>query len=130
MGHNGAVLTRIDRNLASRPGERLAYDFDAVLLIFVLGLNTNLTGGFYAEMGNSVFEAGHTALSYYGAGTRRVAAPPLSFDAARCDRILSSDATAFNHTPARRFQRGINVFGSVPSVTGSMMVIIILAPQF
>ena len=31
-----AVFARIDRDLASRPGERLAHDVDAVLLIVVL----------------------------------------------------------------------------------------------
>ena len=50
---------------------RALYDL-AVQEISRLRPNTNLTAGFYAEMGNSVFEAGYTALSYYGAGTCRV----------------------------------------------------------
>src|SRR5450631_505490 len=34
---DGAVLARVDRNLARRPGERLAHDLDAGLLVIVLG---------------------------------------------------------------------------------------------
>src|SRR6202022_1968450 len=34
---DGAVLARVDRDLASRPGERLAHDLDAGLLVVVLG---------------------------------------------------------------------------------------------
>src|SRR5260370_191500 len=34
---DGAVFARVDRDLASRPGQRLAYDLDAGLLVVVLG---------------------------------------------------------------------------------------------
>src|ERR1700730_11380860 len=34
---DGAVLARVDRDLATRPGERLAHDLDAGLLVVVLG---------------------------------------------------------------------------------------------
>src|SRR6185295_11047511 len=34
---NGTVLARVDRDLAGRPGQRLAHDLDAGLLVIVLG---------------------------------------------------------------------------------------------
>src|SRR6478735_1960268 len=34
---NGTVLARVDRDLAGRPGQRLAHDLDAGLLVVVLG---------------------------------------------------------------------------------------------
>ena len=53
--------------------ERLRALYDAAVhQLSELRPNTNLTTGFYATMGNSVFEAGCTALSYYCAGTQRV----------------------------------------------------------
>jgi hypothetical protein len=53
--------------------ERLRALYDAAIQeLSQLRPNTNLTSGFYATMGNSVFEAGYTALSYYCAGTCRV----------------------------------------------------------
>lgn len=42
----------------------------------------------------------------------RFAAPPLTFDATRRNRILAPDAAALNDAPARCFQCGINMFGS------------------
>src|SRR6478672_8177622 len=36
---NGTVLARVDHDLASRPGQRLAHDLDAGLLVVVLGAN-------------------------------------------------------------------------------------------
>ena len=43
---------------------------------------------------------------------KRLAAPPVAFEAAQRDRILAPDAAALDDTPARRFQCGVDVLGS------------------
>src|SRR3954449_10169916 len=55
---DGTVLARVDRDLASRPGQRLANDLDAGLLVVVLGAQAlELLGG--AQQGDAA--AGHDA---------------------------------------------------------------------
>ena len=40
------------------------------------------------------------------------AAPAVAFDAAQRDGILAQDLAALDDAPARRLERGINMFGS------------------
>src|ERR1700686_302703 len=61
---DGAVLTCVDRDLAGRPGQRLAHDLDAGLLVVVLGAQAlELLGGAQqrdATAGNDAFFDGRT----------------------------------------------------------------------
>ena len=52
------------------------------------------------------------AINQHIVGDQRLAVMAQALDPARCDEIFTQDAAALNHTPARRLQRGINVFGS------------------
>ena len=51
------------------------------------------------------------AIDQHVIGGERLAAATVAFDAAGGDGVFAQDLAALDDTPARRFQRGINVLG-------------------
>ena len=72
---------------------------------------TPSVSGFVPRLGLDDGQLG-VAIDQHVIGGERLAAPPVAFDAAQRDRIFAPDAAAFDHTPARRLQRGVDVLGS------------------
>ena len=84
---------------------------DGQLAGVVLGLRHAFGQFFVPRLGLDDGQLG-VAIVQHVIGGERLAASPVAFDAARRDRIFAPDAAALDHAPARRLQRGVDMFGS------------------
>ena len=84
---------------------------DGQLAGVVLGLRHALGQRLVPRLGLDDGELG-VAIDQHVIGGERLAAPSVAFEAARRDGVFAPDAAAFDHAPARRFQCGVDMFGS------------------